>query len=320
MKNVLETLSVLNADEASNIFHQASGNLFLVKNSAGEFSLMFSDVLGAIETEFKNLKFTQSQSLKVKIHGRSGFQYLQNCVFINATNSLDSFEFVKAISGLLEKTDREDWGARDILDMIRTYQEIVAKDEKRKEEVIGVWGELYVLNLLLKNEAAEHKVQILNGWEGRQNRTLHDFNLSETVVLEVKTSAISDQRIHHFNGISQLIAPSNGVGYVVSVLLLHDSSGRSCHEIQKEICEHLGSERLIQEFKARIRVRGDALCNDKHLRFSVNKFQVPKIYPFGSVPRPDFIESVCNVKFDVIFDNLNGGLPFWSFSLCSDLK
>ena len=110
-----------------------------------------------------------------------------------------------------------------------------------KEEVVGAWGELFVLKLLLESASNEREWGgILSGWEAQgEARDIIDFrfhHLRGGTAIEVKTS--TSGRIHHIRGMNQVTVPAGfhqGMLASVCIRFADGGAGKTCAQLIEEI-------------------------------------------------------------------------------------
>jgi len=94
----------------------------------------------------------------------------------------------------------------------------------------GLYGELVFLKKLVDYSRKKHPKKDISGlitrWTG-PNNNLRDFATSQ-MFLEVKTTG-NKERVHEINNYRQLIATSEGQGYLYSVSARWDESGNAKH-------------------------------------------------------------------------------------------
>ncbi|WP_404868543.1 PD-(D/E)XK motif protein [Kitasatospora griseola] len=135
------------------------------------------------------------------------------------------------------------------------------------EELASLFGELTVLNRLLRRDPSAHRF-----WRG-PDRYRHDF-LSGTTALEVKTSTGSEGRRARIHGLDQLEAPDDGL-LCLAWLRLHradaNGAGATVTETAEEALRLCDDEAALLEMLA----RAGYLLSDAHcygnVRFAVHE-------------------------------------------------
>ena len=170
-------------------------------------------------------------------------------------------------------------------------------------EVVGVWGEIYLINLFIEATASEkRKYEFIDSWEGIEDRTIIDFNVkSKKIKIEVKTTAQSI-RVHHFNGLSQMNRPANWNCYLASLCISSDESGLTCSDLVKSIRKKitLSTYNLLEK---KINIRGESCLNDKY-RFVVNPDKKMEFFMFENVPKPTIVPGIGKIAWEAVLENI----------------
>lgn len=190
----------------------------------------------------KNGELRNVSVSKVQIAGQSYAQVL--------TDSSQLFPSIYALIG--DVLRRVEAGETDCLvalsESLRNFEALLARAGGiSRDEVIGLYGELFVLESLLLAGKAGAKA-----WIGA-NRQSHDIRLA-ALELEVKTTT-SNARHHFVHGLNQLTPTPGHDLYVVSVRLGSPGGGggRSLDGLVDDILASLSSDdEATQYFKAEL--------------------------------------------------------------------
>ena len=214
------------------LFQHLNTNLWVLKNSVGGFGFLITDTISKLESDYKNIV----SEWKTKLKNKEG-QTLNRCLIIESKENIDSKLFCSAISSLFEVQDSNHlFKIHEIEDALRKIEEITLKESDEFNQVIGVWGELYLINELIKITIDEKsKLEIIESWEGVESRSIIDFNFkSRKTKIEVKTT-IESIRTHHFNGLDQVSKGLTWEGYLASFCINTDEGGLSCSDLVNSI-------------------------------------------------------------------------------------
>ena len=226
--NSWERLSTPKQKGTFEIFQYFKTNLWILKNNLGCFGFLLTDTISKLDSDYKNITSDWKKSLKNK-EGR----VLNRCLIIESKINIDSKLFCNAITTLLDIKDKNKFYAiNEIREALIKIEEITIKETDEFNEVVGVWGELYLINeLITKNNTEVVKQEIIESWEGLSTRSIIDFNFkSRLLKVEVKTTTESF-RIHHFNTLDQVSTDINYNGFLASFCILPEDNGFTCNDI-----------------------------------------------------------------------------------------
>ena len=129
---------------------------------------------------------------------------------------------------------------------LEAFRSAIAKKRKLSDEqVSGLYGELLVLEELIRVRGAEDALDMWLGPDGEE----HDFRLA-AVDLEVKTT-LAEKRIHLISGVNQL-KPREGVPlWLLSLQITRagQGRGRSLDAICMEVIEAVGQHHRALKYK-----------------------------------------------------------------------
>jgi len=274
-------------------------NLWVLKNFEKGFGFLITDTFEKLkEKTYKNLK----SQWKSKLSGENGV-ILNHCLIIEASNKINSELFCSSISLLFnDNTKNKVFSTAEILQALNKLEEITKKRESDLNEIIGVWGELYLINELLKRAKNEFdKKNIIESWEGADSRSEIDFNfIKPKLKIEVKTTTESIRK-HHFNSLGQLEI-TNGAGFLASFCIKYDDFGKSC----KSICESINNllpKILLTVFEKKIKIRGE-YCLNNIVNFSISESKGLEFFNFQNVPKPIPSKGVIDIEWTGILENI----------------
>jgi hypothetical protein len=296
--NSWERLSTPKQKGAFEIFQYFKTNLWILKNNLGCFGFLLTDTISKLDSDYKNITSDWKKSLKNK-EGR----ILNRCLIIESKINIDSKLFCNAITTLLDIKDKNKFYAiNEIREALIKIEEITIKETDEFNEVVGVWGELYLINeLITKNNTEIVKQEIIESWEGLSTRSKIDFNFkSRLLMIEVKTTTESF-RIHHFNTLDQVSTSINYNGFLASFCIQPEDSGLTCNDILNSIKNKLPKPLLIN-LENKIKIRGN-VCNNTKYSFIINKAKQFEFYKFEDVPKPIIEEGIGKIEWQAILDN-----------------
>ena len=254
--------------------------------------------MSLLNSDYKNITSDWKKTLKNK-EGR----VLNRCLIIESKINIDSKLFCNAITTLLHIKDKNKfYTISEIQEALKKIEEITLKETDEFNEVVGVWGELYLINVLISHNNIEVvKQEIIESWEGLSTRSKIDFNFkSRLLKIEVKTTT-ELFRIHHFNSLDQVSTNINYNGFLASFCILPDDNGLTCNDILNSIKNKLSKSELnILENK--IKIRGKVCKNTKY-PFVINQTKQFEFYKFEDVPKPIINDEISKIEWQAILDN-----------------
>jgi hypothetical protein len=294
-----EKLSTPKQKGAFEIIQYFKTNLWILKNNLGCFGFLLTDTISKLDSDYKNITSDWKRSLKNK-EGR----VLNRCLIIESKINIDSKLFCNAITSLLDIKDKNKlYTINEISEALIKIEEITIKETDEFNEVVGVWGELYLINELIthNNNIEEVKEDIIQSWEGLNTRSKIDFNFkSRLLKIEVKTTT-ETFRIHHFNTLDQVSTNSNYNGFLASFCILPDDNGLTCNDILNSIKNKL-PKNLVLNLEKKIKIRGK-VCNNTKYHFIINQNKQFEFYRFKDVPKPIIEEGISKIEWQAILDN-----------------
>lgn len=282
------------------LIKHGDSNLYFSKNSKGKFGLLISDILQKPSIKYENIE------TKIYSTFSSTNQTLTDCIIFQNKESVTNKSFCDAITSQLNQIKQKDFFVlKDIEHIFNEINKITKKNNEQLNEIIGVWGELYLINEILDKLNSEPlKKEIINSWESHESRTTIDFNIiQKKILIEVKTT-IKELRHHHINSIDQITCDSSWEGFLASICISINESGISCIDLVNKIKSKLDQKTRII-FDGLLNVRGISICNDEQYKFIINPNKKLEFFTFSSIPKPSFNDNIININWDIILDEIN---------------
>ena len=298
--NLWNNLSEAKNKDSYNLNRINQTNLWIYKNQNNRFGFIITNTFSSLNAEYKNITISWKHVLKDSITGNK----LTNCLIIESNNNIDSRLFCAAISSIFEIEDYNyQFKKKEIELALNKIEAITLKENDEYNEVIGVWGELFLINELLNRPTSlESKQEIISAWEGLNTRTKIDFNFnSKNILIEVKTTSEST-RIHHFNSLDQVsVNDGEYKGYLASFCIALDDYGISNFDLVESIKNAL-PENLLPLFEEKLKIRGK-VCNNNKYNFQINQFKNWAFFEFYIVPRPLIDNDILIVEWEANLEN-----------------
>jgi len=232
---------------------------------------------------------------------------------LEGDETIDVDLFATVLEYLGEIQPDGNFTAKNLIKVLDLVKEMVRgpKRPPTREEVKGAWGEVYLLNTLIKNsKSASTQKSILSSWEGDEHQENIDFRFNHVgIVAEVKTTE-SEQRNHIIHGMAQLEIPSDyNFGVLASLTIQEIDEGETVKEMINQIIENLcGSDiekkEAIEILNHRCRIRGAASVDERY-RFSL-AYDGLFFYKLEDVPRPKDTSDVIPMEW---MSNLSNTTP-----------
>ena len=233
----------------------------------------------------------------------------ENCLVLDLKPGQDANILVTVLDRM---DDYDSTGRYTTNTMLKVLEEVswLFKKEKKppsKEEVIGAWGELVILEMALLSSPTSMETQRrISCWESHVGRTVIDFMFPHHdggLALEVKTSVSG--REHHIISTSQLRLPDDySHGWLASIHIRDGDhiSGTTCREMVDRIVDGLrGNDEQVSDMKevlfSRMKLRGPE-CKDDRYRFILpdNGLRMIKM---EDVPKPTLRSEITDVEWKV---------------------
>jgi hypothetical protein len=269
-------------------------NIILSKNYKGEFGLIITDTTSIPKNfKLKNFDFSYIEKLETKYGAR-----FKRCQQMFAHSNINTDYLIKVLFGILED-EQKPYSSNTLIKVLKELNSLFNPEEQKRNEVIGVWGELFMINKLIDWGADKIKIEnIINSWEADGGRMKIDFRfLHAKIALEVKTTT-EVQRIHHFSGLEQFTIPYGFDNlYFASLRVLPDGAGESCDEIVIKIKNNIADKSLVNIFEERLLVRGRSLCYDDYHRFTPRDENAFSLYNAKSIKTPSIHDGIIEVNW-----------------------
>jgi len=209
--------------------------------------------------------------------------------------------------------------ADSLASALRQYRKLVASEELNKEVLLGLMGELYVLDGIRKEVGFQVAIE---SWHAKEN-SIHDFDMG-TWDLEVKTTSRSS-RIHRISSLGQLEPSGKRPLFLLSMHLVEagvkDLTSLSLSAIYFKI------SRLVQQYNKDLYItfvdRVNLVLENANLEvdlldsldlpsfnergpsrlIQINS-EFPRITPSTILIQPSAKSRISNVEYDVDCDQL----------------
>jgi hypothetical protein len=288
---------------------QITKNLYLVKDSLGRGGVL----LTRVDTM---LKMPLLENLEFRILGNKRFylksgeeKILNDNLLLRADYEGQIEVLQQTIKVLLTKFGSDhDFTSQQLRDAVLFAIDIWKQQKSKRQEVVGVIGELYWLNQRIEESTDEgHALYLIDGWESSTRRTNIDFNYEyHSLFFEIKTSS-NGMRLHHFKGKEQLeLFASNDEGYVCSIMLSEDDNGFSAFHLVQSTSEILlkrGFVNALKSYGERCSIRGME-TQDNEYRFNLCKNGV-KYYRMSELDIPVIKDSIVDVSWTTDFEQID---------------
>jgi hypothetical protein len=297
VKEILDAWAKLTVPSKVNEFsyYAVEGtNIMLTKNNDGLFGIIIYNT-NQIPKYFKLKNFIFLY--KDKLETPKG-EILQRCQLVFTNRSINDEYLIKILFSII--TDLQmPYSSAALVSLLTELGNIFDPEVQNKNEIIGVWGELYLINdLIEKAVSTKTKESIINSWEGDVDRKKIDFRfIDKQIAIEAKTT-INELREHHFSGTEQFIKPLGFKGlYFASIRLIDDDGGFSCYDLVSSVMYKLNDSSLIRLFDNKILLRGNKICNDNYYRFSPRDNYVYLFYNSEDIETPNCPKGVSELRW-----------------------
>ncbi len=300
IKKIWEKLKTPSPNNYSAIqFHNS--NLWVIKNSNNSFGIILSEVTDMIKKKYDNIIIERKGKFK------SDQTVLKNCILIQNNHTITPKSLCDAINSQLRQQAVKDfYEINDLKKVLNEIYRITKSTSEQLNEVVGVWGELHIINEFLgKTNNDNGRKHLIDSWESHEGRTVVDFNLSIIkTMIEIKTTT-NESRVHRINSIKQIHHSSGWKGYLASIcVFIDDNRGKTCLDLINEIKQKINPI-LFETFIKRTKVRGESLCNNNHYKILENPNKLTSFFEFDDIPKPSFGNGVENVSWDTTLENIN---------------
>lgn len=187
---------------------------------------------------------------------------------------------------------------KDIASRILELAELFRQIEGSTSDIIGLWGELYILSCSNELENA------LRAWS-TDKKAKYDY-VTDSFALEVKTT-LKSKRQHRFS-LEQLRPENDFLVYIASIALVELNSGRTVAEFMEELSAKVFDEELRATFLKMCMLKGGRDLYSSALRLGpLPSGASLRIFPSGHIPVPEVapFSPINNVRFDVDLSDLD---------------
>ena len=288
----------------STTIRQVSGtNSYLTKSFDGSMGLYLIDVTDQLPSRrYKHLNITMHRKKEVVKSGKKTL-ILRNVLFLQSDHEVSPTALTLILELLHEREPSGQFTASNMIEVLDEVEELLRRPRSlpQKEDVVGAWGELYILRLLLQNTSIpELQRKIIAGWEGETREKLDFRFLHAEQALEIKTT-MSSERIHHLHGLEQITIPAGFEHGAVASLCVDADQGYTCEHLLTSIEKlSVGNEKEKFEYSKllskRVLVRGQQLCEDNRYHFELSVDGL-KFFDFSNVPSPGSVENVIPIEW-----------------------
>jgi hypothetical protein len=270
---------------------------FLGINSENKVALLFNATKPKGKTEnIKYLNLEHAVPCNIYINKR---KQKINLSILKCDSDNENIKeiFLRSIDNLANSVSN-DISEKKIYEMTKSLIELFEKITKnRDKDLIGFWGELFIINLLKSKEL------LIEAWHPDKKDTF-DF-LINNHALEIKTTS-TNNRIHKFK-YEQLNSKNTSI-IIGSIMIRKSRSGMSLLNLKNNILKKINQEHL----KSKLQSMYDIMTGSKtKLELEEIKFTYDyaknhiKFFNAKLVPRirEDLMSGIKNIKFE---SNLNG--------------
>ena len=298
---IWKRLPIPKRNESFAIERLASSNVFLAKDYKGSlgFILVNSDVSSS-DLRLKHFEI----SFYKELQNNTGNCIERDCLVFLADVDVDSELLIRVIVAINEFLTTGTISGSYFIKVIKEIVEFFLLVPTGRSQVVGVWGELFFLNFLIKNFTTDvfDAISVVRSWEGTSSRKIVDFIFKHReLAVEVKTTT-SSNRLHHIMNHNQLVPPLGMKSlYYLSIRADELENGVSCLQLHDAIRNRLKGSSFISEFDERVLIRGRNVCQDDSIILSPMISIESSLYNAEEIPRPEILPGVLNLSWDVDF-------------------
>lgn len=204
-------------------------------------------------------------------------------------------EIVRILLRLLEEAfpDREKlYTNKDISGCILELADLLKKIDDSPRDIVGLWGELYVLSRSVDLDTA------VKCW-CRDNKARYDF-ITDSFALEAKTT-LRNKRKHRFS-LDQLRPKGEFRVYIASLTVVELSSGKTAADLMDELYGEIVDGDLRAHFLMQCLIKGGREIYRNTLKLGVFPNRTSLIiFNACDIPVPEIAPAmpIENVRFDV---------------------
>ena len=282
-------------------------NCYVFKTTTNELGFL---MVGVSEpSDFPDLENVTYSYHPEKILDRNGTQLtLNRCLELYLDSACDAELLTMLFDRMKDYQPNGKHTTNLMLQVLRLPMSLVKRKKKKpaKEEVIGAWGELWILlGLIQSSQNPNQVIRRINGWESEgAGRDIIDFRIHDIktgVAFEIKTSISA--RKHHIHGLNQITLPESfSEGYIVSILGKETSPamGLSCKQLVELITKSFqGDQSAIQNqklaFDQKLESRGFE-CIDERFSFTCDNTST-RFIDVSEVPKPSITPEITDIEW-----------------------
>lgn len=246
-----------------------------------------------IELELIEVQF--SRQCELFVDGRQEVSGIFTLVTLNDNDPDTAKLFLDILEDALF-ADEKPLTNRRIRDTIIGISNIFCKSENMDRDIIGLWGELYII----ANSGAPQAA--VSSWSSNTT-SRHDF-MTERFSLEVKTSRSQD-RVHTFS--YDQLKDSDSTLLILSLVVSEVPGGQSVSDLITLIKDQIDDPLLRTEFLKLCASKGGKTVMQSQLKLSVKTNpQGLRIFASSDIPTPDIPDGapISHVRFDVTMARL----------------
>lgn len=290
-------------DDCANLFgtvvnNDGDASIWFSVNERGFPILLFEATPGEHQSYLK-LKFIDVEfSRPCAITLESGVAESATYTLVRLND--DDPDIVRVFLRLLEEaflTSPSQPRAKTIRSRILAIADLFRRLETSQRDVIGLWGELYMIL------QADNSDQAAQSWCLAKSAK-YDF-VTDEYVLEVK-STLKSARCHRFS-FEQLRPAGEITLYIVSLLLIETPSGRTVGQLIEEIYQVIDDPEGRSRFFNQCLLKGGRDIYNSELCIGVFPEGMSiAVYEANTVPVPDIgvFDPITNIRFDVDLTNI----------------
>jgi hypothetical protein len=285
----------------------ARTNLLLAKNKENKVGFIIYNDKKINENRFYLENFSYKFISQLQSPKKS--KNFNNCSIIFANQLIEDEFFVSIMVSLFSQEEIMKVTTELLLKKIDEVIKIFNYSATNKEELIGLWGELFLINHLILINKSDSSIinEIIDGWEGENTRANIDFKFKDLkVAFEVKTTK-SIKRIHHINGFEQINIPNGINKYYFISFTVNENGNKSCFDLYSSILKNANTIGNRKLFENKCYLRGIKLCLNKNYKLNLSCTIDNSIYDVNDIPRPKQTDGVLDLRWSVDFNRL---VPF----------
>ena len=156
-------------------------NLLLTKDQEGKIGFIVENTLLINnQISLKNFEIIFHEQL----FNPKSKKYHRNCLLVLADKNVNPEFLIRILVGLLEESLSEKITSKDLIGILKKVSETFDLISNNKEEIIGAWGELYFLNVLIQTVKNDISAQskIIKSWESVLGRKKIDFRFHNSKI------------------------------------------------------------------------------------------------------------------------------------------